>query len=126
MKILLYIFILSFAFTASGQINQKTAMLRKQYPILQLFELERVPVQAFQRNFIPHETRPLTASILSTDHYPKPSTHSIQEAFNYYNNQKKNDYSAFVMMGYSMIANKDLINTAPAESVRFFPGNSRD
>ena len=126
MKILLYIFILSFAFTANGQINQKTAMLRKQYPLLQSFEVERVQVYAFQRNFIRHNARPLTASILSTEHYPKPSTHSIQKAFNYYNSQKRNDYSAFVMMGYSMIANKNLINTAPAESVRFFPGNSRD
>lgn len=80
----------------------------------------------FKRSFIYHGYDVAGTSILSTGLHAKPSMHSIEKAFDYYNSLKKPDYSGFVMMGYSMISNKTLINNAPQESIRFFPANSKD
>jgi hypothetical protein len=126
MKMSLYLIICLVAFSAQAQINQKTAGLRKLYPLQQSFELNQVTTQNFNHHFIRHQNQDITASILSTEHFPKPSTHSIQKAFKYYNSQKKHDYSALLMMGYSLMTNRNVPNPQPQESIRFFPGNSQD
>ena len=127
MKIVLVLFILLIAISAQAQINQKTASLRKQYPLLHSFELKEVSVPPFERNFMRHGNETMTTNLLSSERLPKPSTHSIQQAFNYYNSVKKQaDYSAFLMMGYSLMTNRNVIYLAPQESLRFFPGNSHN
>jgi hypothetical protein len=125
MKIFISIFILTICVSAFGQ---KTVNLTKQYPGITSFQLKEVkPQRNFERNFIHHANESTGSNILSTELFPKPLTHSIQKAFNYYNSLKKPvDYSGFRMMGYSTIPNKALITDAPRESVRFFPANIKD
>lgn len=127
MKILLSIAFLSASLTAAAQINQKTLELRKNYPKMSAFYPKQnakfsVPIQFSYR-----EKSPAEISIVSTSAYPKPSTQSIEKAFNYYNSLKKNDYSAFVSLGYALMTNQRyIINNTPQESIRFFPGNTKD
>jgi hypothetical protein len=114
--------------SAFGQVNQKTLDLTKQYRGIASFQLKEIkPKFNFERNFIHQANESPGSNILSTELFPKPSTHSIQKAFNYYNSLKKPvDYSGFLMMGYSTISNKALITNVPQESVRFFPANIND
>ena len=127
MKILLSIAIVSASLTAAAQINQKTLELRKNYPKMSAFYPKQkanfsVPIQ-----FSYPEKSPAEISIVSTEDYPRPSTQSIEKAFNYYNGLKKNDYSAFVNLGYALITNQRyMLNSPPQESIRFFPGNTKD
>lgn len=128
MKIFLSSIIVALCTTSFAQINQRTANLRKQYSELQPFQLKVEPLQmSFNRNLIQYKFETTESPMLSTELRAKPSMHSIEKAFNYYNSLKKPaDYSGFVMMGYSMITNKALINNTPQESIRFFPANSKD
>jgi hypothetical protein len=128
MKTLLSILIFAATATASAQINQKTVTLRKQYPLTPSFQFEQLPMQMdFEKNFASGQNKIPTINILSTERFPKPSTNSIQKAFNYYNSLKKPvDFSGFIMMGYSMMSNQPILNTAPTEGLRFSPGNVKN
>lgn len=126
MKILLSISILTASLTTTAQINQKTIELRRNFPQMSAF-YPKQNAGNFRISFSSPEKSPADVSIVSTERYPKPSTQSIQKAFDYYNGLKKNDYSAFVTMGYELLNRQQnvIVNTSQ-ESIRFFPGNVKD
>lgn len=128
MKNSLSIFILCITVSAHAQINQKTLELRKHYSKMPAYELKMNSKSiTFHNTFLYEGKSPILTSIVSTEGTPKPSTHSIEKAFNYYNSIKKTqDYSGFLLTGYSIFTKQNVIGNVPQESIRFFPANVKD
>jgi hypothetical protein len=128
MKNSLSILILCFAVSANAQINAKTLALHKHYSQMPSYQLKlnSVPL-SFQNNFRLQQAISPIIPIVSNEAAPKPSTHSIQKAFAYYNSLKKpQDYSGFLLTGYSIFTKQNVIGNVPQESIRFFPANTKD
>jgi hypothetical protein len=127
MKISLSIAILSIS-VSYGQINQKTIELRKHYGHPSTFQVKTLQPFLSPTTYISYHIADKASTNLATVRQSKPSTFSIQKAFDYYNNQKKQpDLSGFVMMGHSAFSKQPFsYNSQPAESLRFFPANGKD
>jgi hypothetical protein len=127
MKIALSITILSIS-VCYGQINPKTIELRKRYAHESTLQLKTPQLFPVNGTSIHNKNQEHIFTKLSLEIDDKPSTHSIQKAFNYYNTQRKQpDLSGFIMMGYSAFTKQPYsINSQPAESLRFFPANVKD
>lgn len=128
MKNSLSIIILCIAMSAQAQINQKTLELRKHYSKMPAYQLKvNSASMTFKNTYLYKGKTPEITSIVSTEGMPKPSTHSIEKAFNYYNSLKKpQDYSGFLLTGYSIFTKQNVISNTPQESIRFFPANVKD
>jgi hypothetical protein len=128
MKTLLSIFTLCIAVSSFAQINQKTIELRKHYPKTPDYRLkiDAAPI-TFQHNFVADNQIKQSVSIVSMENTPKPSTQSIKKAFSYYNSvNKTQDYSGFLLTGYSIFTKQNIMGGMPQESIRFFPADAKD
>jgi hypothetical protein len=127
MKISLSIITLVLGFSSYGQINQRTIALRHEYTKVTALHLTQQTI-SLQKNFLYTHQEAESVNMLSTENYLKPSSHSIEKAFNYYNGlQKQSDYSGFTLAGYSTLTNQQIrINSHEKESFRFFPANVKD
>ncbi len=132
MKILLSIAFLFSTTSASAQINQKTIEIRRQHTKLASYYPKQnatfVPM-IFYSNAVSKNTSLASLNVVSSNAFPKPSTYSIEKAFDYYNSSKKKgpDYSGFLIMGYALLNKQQfIISNTPEETVRFFPANIKD